>query len=483
MKMSILGQTTNCIDTGRATLGATSLILSMTWVSTGTIVCRCFLATRKQARRGDSLHTGHPTQLVVLNCERCLNLMHVLYERCCGLDIHKKSVVACLITPQGKQIRTYSTMTSDILSMVDWLHQEDCTHVAMESTGVFWKPVYNLLEGEFELLVVNAQHIKAVPGRKTDVRDAEWIAELLGHGLLRASFIPNVEQRDLRELTRYRTTLVRERADTINRLHKVLEDANIKLAGVATDITGVSARSMLEALLAGESNPVMLADLAKGRLRDKSDALVEALSGRTRSFHRFMIAEHLGHIDYLDACIERVSTQVEEKSLPFVGDGEIALLDSVPGISERAAQVLVAEVGTDMSRFPSAGHLASWAGICPGNNQSGGKRGSGRTRKGSPWLKQVLMEAAHGAVRTKGSYFGAQYHRLRGRRGNKRALVAVAHSILVVVYYVLSRHVSYQELGGNYFDERERQMVEKRAVRRLEKLGYQVQLTPLQQAA
>jgi transposase len=411
--------------------------------------------------------------------------MNVLYERCCGLDIHKKSVVACLITPhpQGKQIRTFGTMTGDILAMADWLQEAGCTHVAMESTGVFWKPIYNLLEGEFELLVVNAQHIKAVPGRKTDVKDAEWIADLLQHGLLRASFIPDQEQRDLRELTRYRTTLVRERADTINRLHKVLEDANIKLAGVATDIVGVSARAMLEALLSGQSDPTALADLAKGRLREKSDALLAALSGRVRSIHCFMIAQHLGHIDHLDASIERVSQLIEEKSRPFVSEGEMELLDSVPGISERVAQVLIAEVGTNMSRFPTAEHLASWAGMCPGNNQSGGKRGSGQTRKGSPWLKQVLMEAAHGAVRTKGSYFGAQYHRLRGRRGSKRAMVAVAHSILVVVYYVLSRHVSYQELGGNYFDERERQMVEKRAVRRLEKLGYQVQLVPIQQAA
>jgi transposase len=407
--------------------------------------------------------------------------MNVLYERCCGLDIHKKSVVACLLTPAGKQIRTWGTMTPDILSMADWLHQEGCTHVAMESTGVFWKPIYNLLEGEFRLLVVNAQHIKAVPGRKTDVKDAEWIADLLRHGLLRASFIPDAEQRDLRELTRYRTTLVRERADTINRLHKVLEDANIKLASVATDITGVSARQMLEALLSGERDPVMLADLAKGRLREKSDALITALAGRVRGVHRFMIAEHLGHIDHLDASIERVSREIEEKSRPFVSEEQMEMLDSVPGISERAAQVLVAEVGTDMSRFPSAAHLASWAGICPGNNQSGGKRGSGRTRKGSPWLKQVLMEAAHGAVRSRGSYFEAQYRRLATRRGSKRAMVAVAHSILVVVYHVLNRHMPYQELGGNYFDERERQMVQKRAVRRLEKLGYQVQLIPLQQ--
>jgi transposase len=406
--------------------------------------------------------------------------MNVVYERCCGLDIHKKSVVACLLTPQRKQIRTFGTMTVDILQLADWLLQEECTHVAMESTGVYWKPIYNLLEGyeQFELLVVNAQHIKAVPGRKTDVKDAEWIADLLRHGLLRGSFIPSAEQRDLRELTRYRTTLVRERADTVNRLQKVLEDANIKLASVATDITGVSGRAMLEGLLAGQCDPAVLAELAKGRLREKSEALVAALAGRVRKYHRFMIAEHLAQIDYLEAAIERVSAEIEERVRPFVSEGQLEQLDSVPGISKRVAQVLVGEIGTDMHRFPSARHLASWAGLCPGNNQSGGKQLSGRIRKGSPWLKQVLMEAAHGAVKVKGSYLAAQYHRLAARRGSKRAMVAVAHSILVIVYHVLRGHVSYQELGGNYFDERERQMVAKRAVRRLEQLGYHVHLEP-----
>ena len=409
--------------------------------------------------------------------------MNAIYERCCGLDVHKKTIVACLLTPSGKAVRTFSTMTADILHMADWLAQVGCTHVAMESTGVYWKPIYNLLEGyeQFELLVVNAQHIKAVPGRKTDVKDSEWIADLLRHGLLRGSFIPDAAQRDLRELTRFRTTLVREKANTINRLQKILEDANIKLAGVATDIMGVSARAMLGALVDGQTDANILADLAQGRLREKHEALVAALSGRVRGYHRFMIAEHLGHIDYLDASIERVSTEIEESARPFVEEGQLEMLDSVPGISERAAQVLVAEIGVDMTRFASAHHLASWAGMCPGNNQSGGKRLSGKTRKGSPWLKAVLIEAAHGAVRTKGTYLAAQYGRLVRRRGSKRAMVAVAHSILVIVYHVLLRRVSYQELGGNYFDERERQMVEKRAVRRLESLGYQVQLVPIQQ--
>jgi transposase len=430
--------------------------------------------------------------------------MNVTYERCCGLDIHKKTVVACLLTPHTlaeaegqsqananqphqphKEIRTFGTMTQDILDMADWLSAAGCTHVAMESTGVYWKPIYNLLEGyeQFELLVVNAAHIKAVPGRKTDVKDSEWIADLLRHGLLRGSFIPDAPQRELRELTRHRITLVRERARIVNRLQKVLEDANIKLASVATDIMGASGKAMLEALVGGQTDPSVLADLAKGRLRDKDkhEALTQALQGRFKAHHRFMIAQHLGHIDYLDEAIERVSAEIEERVGPFVSEGELEALDSVTGIGIRAAQVLVGEIGTNMNRFPSARHLASWAGICPGNKQSGGKRMSGKTTKGSPWLRQVLMEAAHGAAHTKHTYLAALYHRIAARRGRKRALVAVAHAILVIVYHVLLRKQSYQELGGDYFDERERQMIERRAVRRLEQLGYRVQLQPIAQ--
>lgn len=408
--------------------------------------------------------------------------MNVVYERCCGLDIHKKSVVACLLTPGGKQVRTFGTMTQEILAMADWLSEAGCTHVAMESTGVYWKPIYNLLEGyeQLQLLVVNAAHIKAVPGRKTDVKDAEWIADLLRHGLLQGSFVPDAPQRELRELTRHRITLVRERARIVNRLQKVLEDANIKLASVATDIMGVSGRAMLEGLVAeageGQTDPSVLANLAKGRLRHKHEELAQALQGRFKAHHRFMIIEHLGHIDYLDEAIERVSAEIEEKIAPFVTEGELEALDTVSGIGIRAAQVLVGEIGTDMSRFPSASHLASWAGVCPGNKQSGGKRLSGKTTKGSPWLRQVLMEAAHGAAHTKNTYLSALYRRIAARRGHKKALVAVAHAILVIVYHVLSRKENYQELGGNYFDERERQMIERRAVRRLEQLGYRVQL-------
>jgi transposase len=351
----------------------------------------------------------------------------------------------------------------------------------MESTGIYWKPIYNLLEGQFEVLVVNAQHIKAVPGRKTDVKDAEWIADLLQHGLLKASFIPPSEQRELRDLTRYRSTLIAERSRTANRLQKVLEDANIKLASVTTDVLGMSGRDMLGAILAGEADSLVLAQLARGRLREKHEELVRALAGRVRIHHRFLIAEHLGHIDYLDEAIERVSTQIEEQLRPF--EEELARLDTIPGISRRAAEVLLAEIGPDMSRFPTAGHLASWAGMCPGNNESAGKHLSGRTRKGSPWLRQVLVEAAHGASHTKNSYLSAQYRRLAARRGRKKALIAVGHSILIMAYYVLVRKEEYRELGGNYFDERERQAVERRLVRRLERLGYQVSLQPIGQAA
>src|SRR2546427_3251918 len=336
--------------------------------------------------------------------------MNVLYERCCGLDVHKKSVVACLITPQGKQIRTFATMTGDILRMADWLTQEGCTDVAMESTGVFWKPIYNLLEGQFELLVVNAQHIKTVPGRKTDVKDAAWIAELLRHGLLRGSFIPSKPQRQLRELTRYRSTLVQDHARTLNRLQAVLEDANLKLASVVTDIYGASARAMLAAILAGQRDVEALADLARGRLRAKRDPLREALEGRVTAHHSFLMTEHLSTLEYLDEAIARVSGEIDQR---LIADQEaIALLDTIPGVGQRAAEIRIAEIGTDMSRFPSAKHLASWAGMCPGNYESGGKRLSGKTRKGSRWLRQVLVEIAHVAAKTKNTYLAAPYKRI-----------------------------------------------------------------------
>jgi transposase len=412
--------------------------------------------------------------------------MEIRYERCCGLDVHKRTVVACLLVPgpagaPSKQIRTFGTMTRDLLALSDWLAAAGCTHVAMESTGVFWKPIYNLLEGSFELVVVNAQQIKAVPGRKTDVRDAEWIADLLRHGLLRASFIPDRSQRELRELTRYRTTLIHDRANEVNRLQKVLEGANIKLASVATDILGKSGRDMLEALVGGASDSALLAQLARGRLREKLPQLEQALAGQFGAHHRFLLAQQLAHIDFLDASLERVSTEIAERVRPFAA--EVARVQSIPGVGRRTAEVLVAEIGVDLTRFPTARHLASWAGLCPGNDESAGKRRSGRTRKGSPWLRTALVEAGQAAARTKETYLAAQYRRLAARRGAKRAAVAVAHSLLVMVYALLTQPTRYHELGGHYFDERDRQAVERRLVHRLEALGYTVSLAPTSPAA
>jgi transposase len=413
-------------------------------------------------------------------------IVEILYQSCCGLDVHKKMIVACLRQTDetgkvGKQVRVFGTTTSELLSLSDWLMGAGCTHVAMEATGVYWKPVYNILEGQMELLVVNAQHIKAVPGRKTDVKDAEWIAELLQHGLLKASFIPPQSQRDLRDLTRYRTTLVRERARMVNRLQKVLEDANLKLAGVATDVMGVSGRAMLEALLAGQTDTAQLAELAKGRLRKKIPQLKEALTGRVREHHRFMLSEQLSHIDYLEEAIERLNGEIGERLRPF--EPEIQLLDTIPGVNRQTAEELLAEIGADMSRFPDGHHLASWAGMCPGHNESGGKRKSGKTRKGNRWLRSTLVEAAHGAAHTKDTYLASQYHRLVGRRGKKRALVAVGHSLLVISHYVLKRRQAYYDLGSNYFEELHRQQLERNLVKRLENLGYKVSLEALSPAA
>jgi transposase len=412
--------------------------------------------------------------------------VEILYQSCCGLDVHKKMIVACLRRADeagkvGKQVRTFGTTTSELLSLSDWLVEAGCTHVAMEATGVYWKPVYNILEGQMELLVVNAQHIKAVPGRKTDVKDAEWIAQLLQHGLLRASFIPPQSQRDLRDLTRYRTTRVRERARIVNRLQKVLEDANLKLAGVATDVMGVSGRAMLEALLAGQTDTGQLAELAKGRLRKKIPQLKEALTGRVREHHRFMLSEQLSHIDYLDEAIERLAAEIGQRLRPF--EPEIQLLDTIPGVNRQTAEELIAEIGADMSRFPDGHHLASWAGMCPGHNESGGKRKSGKTRKGNRWLRSTLIEAAHGAAHTKDTYLASHYHRLVGRRGKKRALVAVGHSLLVISHYVLKRREAYYDLRSNYSEELHRQRLERNLVKRLENLGYKVTLEALSPAA
>jgi transposase len=412
--------------------------------------------------------------------------MRIVYKRCCGLDVHKKVIVACLLLlePDGelrREIRKFGTMTEDLLALLDWLQQAGCTHVAMESTGVYWKPIYNILEGHLEVVVVNAQHLKKVPGRKTDVLDAEWLAECFQLGLLRASFIPPAPVRERRDWTRYRTSRIRERARTATRLQKVLEDANIKLAGVVTDIQGVSAGAMLQAIVDGSTDPEALADLAKGRLRKKREQLVAALSGRVKPHHRFLIAEHLSQIDYLEEAIERLNAEVGERLRPF--ELQVTRLDSIPGIGRQLAEVMLAEIGWDMSRFATAKNLASWAGMCPGNNESAGKRRNGKTRKGSRWLRHALIEAAHGAAHTKNKYLKSQYHRVAAHRGKKKALVAVGHSILIISYHLLTRAQEYSDLGANYFDERDRSAVQRRCVKRLEKLGYSVQLQPTALAA
>jgi transposase len=426
--------------------------------------------------------------------------MEVVYERCCGLDVHKRSVVACLLTPgpggrATAAIRTFSTMTDELLELADWLAGAGCTHVAMESTGVYWQPIWYLLEDRFSLLLVNAAHIKAVPGRKTDVRDAEWIADLLRHGLLRGSVVPDQPQRELRDLTRYRSALVAERSAAANRLQKALEGANIKLASVATDILGRSGRAMLDALVAGEADAAALAQLAKGRMRPKIAELERALTGRFGPHQRFLVARQLAHIDSLDVLVTELSDEIarrlqalapplEPLEMPDgaaapAAEEAIARLETIPGVGRRTAEALVAEVGLDLRRFPTAGHLASWAGMCPGNHESAGKRLSGKTRKGNRALRAVLVEAAHAAGHTKQTYLGAQFRRLAARRGKKRAAVAVGHSILVIAYHLLTEGTVYQDLGAQYFDARARQEVERRLVRRLEALGYTVALEPV----
>ncbi len=406
--------------------------------------------------------------------------MQVKYERCCGIDVHKDTVVACVIVPDAsdqpvKETRTFSTMTGDLTALAQWLKDKECTHVAMESTGVYWKPIYNLLDGGFAILVVNAEHIKKF-GDKTDVTDAEWIADLLRHGLLKGSFIPSAQQRAWRDLTRYRTTLTDERTREVNRVQKVLEDANIKLASVASNVLGVSGRAMLEQLIQGKTDPATLAELAKGRLREKRELLAKALTGTFKPHHRFMLIQHLSHIDFLDEQIAKLDAELDEQLRPF--QATLERWDQIPGINRRIAEVLIAEVGVDLKQFKDAAHLASWAGMCPGNHESAGKRKSGRTRQGSKWLRRALVEAAHGAARTKDKYFKNLYHRLAGRRGKKRAIVAVGHSVLVTGYYLITRGRNYEDLGANYFDERNKEMVKRQAVKRLEKLGFKVELKP-----
>jgi len=405
--------------------------------------------------------------------------MRIVHENVAGLDVHKKVVVAAVIVKQAdgnwlEEKHSFGTMTVDLLELSDWLLLHGVIHVAMESTGEYWKPVFNILENNFEVIVVNAQHISKVPGRKTDQSDAQWIAELLQYGLLKASFIPPLGQRELRELTRYRSSFVRERATLVNRVQKALESANIKLSSVATNVMGVSGRAMLEALIAGNASPEQMAELAKGRMREKREQLTKAMEGRVQAHHRFVLTELLCQIDSIEETITRFDQEIEAYCSPF--EEVVELLDTIPGVGREAAEIIVSEIGNDMSRFPTADHLAAWAGVSPGNNESAGKRRSGRTRKGNQALRTVLNQAAHAAAHTKNTYLSAQYHRLAGRRGAKKAIVAVEHSILVIAYHLIERKEPYKELGGDYFDKRNVEATAKRLTKRLERLGYQVSL-------
>ena len=404
---------------------------------------------------------------------------------CCGLDVHKARLTACVrMLRDGKLvelIETFGTTTPDLLAMRDWLNAHGVTHVAMESTGVYWKCVYYMLEDEFEVLLVNAAHIKHVPGRKTDTIDAQWIAQLLACGLLRGSFVPPKPIRRLRDLTRYRKALIEERSRAVNRLHKLLEDAGIKLACVATDVMGVSGRAMMHALIAGNADPDALSELAKGKLRVKLPELRKALTGRFEDHHAFLLERMLAHIEELEDDIEAICTRIEEEIRPF--EAAVQLLRSIPGVERRAAEVIVAEIGTDMTVFPTAAHLASWAGICPGQNESAGKRKSARTRKGSKWLRKTLTESARAAARSRETYLAERYRRLAAHRGDKKAIVAIAHEILTATYHMLQTGELYREQGADTLRQRDQDRIRRRAIAQLEKLGHKVTLEELPQAA
>jgi transposase len=442
--------------------------------------------------------------------------MDVIFTHCAGLDVHKKTVMACRVTPDptGQQVdgimelKEFGTMTVDLLALSDWLVEGGITHVAMESTGEYWKPVYNILEGDFTVFLVNAAHAKQVPGRKTDKSDARWLAKLMRHGLVQASFIPPVAQRDLRDLTRYRTTLVQERSREVNRVQGVLERANIKLASVATDIMGLSGRAILSALIEGRADPATMAELAHGRMRSKIPLLEQALTGLVRAHHRQLLALQLAHIDFLDEQLDTLSGEITRRltdlgagqppaapvettgpaegvvapgssSTPMTFPQAVSVLDTIPGVNQRGAELLVAEWGIDMGRFGTAARLAAWSGVAPGNDESAGKQRSGKTRKGNRALRTGLTQLAHAAARTKDTYVSALYQRLAARRGKKRAIMAVAHSIVVSAFYMLSRNEPYHDLGATYFDERRREHLVDRLTQRIERLGYRVTLEPV----
>jgi transposase len=412
--------------------------------------------------------------------------MEVLYPHCAGLDVHKDTVVACVRHMVNgtvkREVRTFKTTTKELLALSEWLAAEKCTHIAMEATGVYWKPVWHILsDGDFALVLANAAHVKNVPGRKTDVNDATWLADLLAHGLIRGSFVPDPQTQEMRDLLRTRKQLVRERSRHVQRLQKTLEDANIKLDSVISDVMGLSGRKMIEALIAGESDPKQLAQLAHRRIKASPEELCEALRGRVTRHHRFLLSLHLQQIDAIDAAIDAIDEEVDAQVEPF--RTTVHLLTTIPGVDELSACVILAEIGRDMSRFPTAGHLISWAGLCPRNDESAGKRRSTRMRKGAAWLKTTLVQCAAAAARRKASYLQAQFHRLRARRGAKKALGGIAASILTAAYEMLKSGALYEDLGPDHFDKRGKSRHIHRLVHRLQNLGFAVQITPLPTAA
>lgn len=405
--------------------------------------------------------------------------MEPMIERCCGLDVHQATVVACVLIADGgrrprREVRTFPTVTRSLLELKDWLEERGCTHVAMESTGIFWRPVYALLEGAFELVVGNAQHMKNVPGRKTDVKDAEWIAELLRMGLIRKSFIPPPPIRELRDLMRYRRRVIESRSNERNRLLKLLETANIKLSSVATDVFGKSGMAMLEALLKGDQQLENIADLARGRMRTKKQALEAALDGRLQDHHRFMLRLQLDRLRGVQEDLARIDDFVEQRLAPY--RAQQLALTKIPGVGEHTAAVLISEMGADMTVFHSAHHFAAWAGVAPGNNESAGKRLSGRARKGNPHLRATLVEAANAAIRTKGSYLNAKYYRLKARCGTARAMLAIAHKLALAAFRVLATGADYVDLGASFLDSLSGERTTRKLVKRLEGLGYTVSL-------